>query len=213
MRSIPRPSALKIKAMARRTAKEIENDIFKVVSNIVLRDGLSAVSIKQVAKESRTDVSVLTRRFTDDNGLIKAYTSKFDYFINDVLCRIDMSSCSVIEYFHRMATNLVTNLYQNKEMQEVMLWELRVNNKLTRKSARSRENTLQEIMPNISSKIRLDMGVDPRALLAVLVGGLYYLILRGNRSTFCGIEWNSKKGRELLINSLTDIIEKFLVKE
>lgn len=197
----------------RRTAKEIENDIFKVVSNIVLRDGLSAVSIKQVAKESRTDVSVLTRRFTDDNGLIKAYTSKFDYFINDVLCSIDMSSCSVIEYFHRMATNLVTNLYQNKEMQEVMLWELRVNNKLTRKSARSRENTLQEIMPNISSKIRLDMGVDPRALLAVLVGGLYYLILRGNRSTFWGIEWNSKKGRELLINSLTDIIEKFLVKE
>lgn len=197
----------------RRTAKEIENDIFKVVSNIVLRDGLSAVSIKQVAKESRTDVSVLTRRFTDDNGLIKAYTSKFDYFINDVLCSIDMSSCSVIEYFHRMATNLVTNLYQNKEMQEVMLWELRVNNKLTRKSARSRENTLQEIMPNISSKIRLDMGVDPRALLAVLVGGLYYLILRSNRSTFCGIEWNSKKGRELLINSLTDIIEKFLVKE
>ena len=135
------------------------------------------------------------------------------HFINDVLCSIDMSSCSVIEYFHRMATNLVTNLYQNKEMQEVMLWELRVNNKLTRKSARSRENTLQEIMPNISSKIRLDMGVDPRALLAVLVGGLYYLILRGNRSTFCGIEWNSKKGRELLINSLTDIIEKFLVKE
>lgn len=119
MRSIPRPSALKIKDMARRTAKEIENDIFKVVSNIVLRDGLSAVSIKQVAKESRTDVSVLTRRFTDDNGLIKAYTSKFDYFINDVLCSIDMSSCSVIEYFHRMATNLVTNLYQNKEMQEV----------------------------------------------------------------------------------------------
>lgn len=199
--------------MARRTAKEIEKDIFKVVSNIVLRDGLSAVSIKQVAKESRTDVSVLTRRFTDDNGLIKAYTSKFDYFINDVLCSIDMSSCSVIEYFHRMATNLVTNLYQNKEMQEVMLWELRVNNKLTRKSARSRENTLQEIMLNISSKIRLDMGVDPRALLAVLVGGLYYLILRGNRLTFCGIEWNSKKGRELLINSLTDIIEKFLVKE
>lgn len=197
----------------RRTAKEIENDIFKVVSNIVLRDGLSAVSIKQVAKESRTDVSVLTRRFTDDNGLIKAYTSKFDYFINDVLCSIDMSSCSVIEYFHRMATNLVTNLYQNKEMQEVMLWELSVNNKLTRKSARSRENTLQEIMLNISSKIRLDMGVDPRALLAVLVGGLYYLILRGNQSTFCGIEWNSKKGRELLINSLTDIIEKFLVKE
>lgn len=74
-----------------------------------------------------------------------------------------------------------------------MLWKLRVNNKLTRKSARSRENTLQEIMPNISSKIRLDMGLDPRALLAILVGGLYYLILRGNRSTFCGIDGILKK--------------------
>ena len=172
----------------RRTAKGIENDIFKVVSNIVLRDGLSAVSIKQVAKESRTDVSVLTRRFTDDNGLIKAYANKFDYFINDILCNIDISSCNVIEYFRGMATRHVTNLYQNKEMQEIMLWERRVNNKLTRKSTRSRENTLQEIMPNISSKIRLDMGLDPRALLAILVGGLYYLILRGNRSTFCGID-------------------------
>lgn len=197
----------------RRTAKEIENDMFKVASNIVLRDGLSAVSIKQVAKESRTDVSVLTRRFTDDNGLIKAYASKFDYFINDILCDIDISSCNVIEYFRGITTSLVTNLYQNKEMQEIMLLELRVNNKLTRKSARSRENTLQEIMPNISSKIRLDMWLDPRALLAILVGGLYYLILRGNRSTFCGIDWDSKKGRELLINSLSDIVEKFLIQE
>lgn len=68
-------------------------------------------------------------------------------------------------------------------------------------------------MPNISSKIRLDMGLDPRALLAILVGGLYYLILRGNQSTFCGIDWDSKKGRELLINSLTDIVEKFLIQE
>lgn len=197
----------------RRTAKEIEEDIFKVVSNIVLRDGVAAVSLKQVAKESRTDIAVLTRRFTDDDGLIKAYTSKFDYFLNDILGSVDVNEGSVRDYFHKMATSLVTALHHNKEMQEIMLWELRYNNKLTRKSARSREDTLQEIMPDISSKIRLDMGVNPQALLAVLVGGLYYLILRGNRSTFCGIEWDSKKGRELLINSLLDIIDKFLIQE
>ena len=197
----------------RRAAKEIEEDIFKVVSNIVLRDGVAAVSLKQVAKESRTDIAVLTRRFTDDDGLIKAYTSKFDYFLNDILGSVDVNEGSVRDYFHKMATSLVTALHHNKEMQEIMLWELRYNNKLTRKSARSREDTLQEIMPAISSKIRLDMGVNPQALLAVLVGGLYYLILRGNRSTFCGIEWDSKKGRELLINSLLDIIDKFLIQE
>lgn len=197
----------------RRAAKEIEEDIFKVVSNIVLRDGVVAVSLKQVAKESRTDIAVLTRRFTDDDGLIKAYTSKFDYFLNDILGSVDVNEGSVRDYFHKMATSLVTALHHNKEMQEIMLWELRYNNKLTRKSARSREDTLQEIMPAISSKIRLDMGVNPQALLAVLVGGLYYLILRGNRSTFCGIEWDSKKGRELLVNSLLDIIDKFLVQE
>ena len=171
------------------------------------------MSLKQVAKESRTDIAVLTRRFTDDDGLIKAYTSKFDYFLNDILGSVDVNEGSVRDYFHKMATSLVTALHHNKEMQEIMLWELRYNNKLTRKSARSREDTLQEIMPDISSKIRLDMGVNPQALLAVLVGGLYYLILRGNRSTFCGIEWDSKKGRELLINSLLDIIDKFLIQE
>lgn len=213
MRSIPRPSALRNKEYGKekngkRNRKQYIQSRIQYCS-----EGWIIGCIKQVAKESRTDVSVLTRRFTDDNGLIKAYASKFDYFINDILCDIDISSCNVIEYFRGITTSLVTNLYQNKEMQEIMLLELRVNNKLTRKSARSRENTLQEIMLNISSKIRLDMWLDPRALLAILVGGLYYLILRGNRSTFCGIDWDSKKGRELLINSLTDIVEKFLIQE
>ena len=47
------------------------------------KKGISSVTIKEVSNLSKTDVIVLERRFKNDEGLIKAYTSQFDYFLND----------------------------------------------------------------------------------------------------------------------------------
>ena len=74
--------------LGRRTEKEIEQDVMRAIATIISEKGISSVTIKEVSNLSKTDVIVLERRFKNDEELIKAYTSQFDYFLNDILLLI-----------------------------------------------------------------------------------------------------------------------------
>ena len=67
-------------------------------------------------------------------------------------------------------------IYKNKDMQSIMVWEMYENSSLTRKSARKREVTLKEFLPSFTKQINNEK-ISPRALFAVLTGGLYYVTL------------------------------------
>ena len=53
------------------------------IAHIIEEKGVSSVTIKEVSKVSKTDVIVLERRYKTDEGLVRAYTSQFDFFLND----------------------------------------------------------------------------------------------------------------------------------
>ena len=95
-------------------------------------------------------------------------------------------------------------------MQSIMVWEMYEDSALTRKSARRREDTLTEFLPGFTKLID-EKRIMPEALFAVLTGGLYYILLRGKRSTFCGIDFSTKAGRQLLADTLLEITRKFLI--
>ena len=52
----------------------------------------------------------------------------------------------------------------------------------------------------------IHLDIEPRAVLAVIVAGMYYIILRKERSTFCSIDFNTKKGKRLLADTMVKII-------
>lgn len=199
--------------MARRTQRELDQDILRSISSIVLEQGVFGVTFKEVSKRARAEQSVLVRRFKDEANMIRYYTQQFDYFINNALdIQKEASGLSApLEFFQSLAERFEKSLHHNKEMQEIMKWELLVNSKPTRQSARKREVALSQVLGSITGPIS-DEKVNPNALLAVLVAGLYYLTLREERSTFCGIEFHTKKGRALLVETLVSIVEAFLKK-
>ena len=88
-----------------------------------------------------------------------------------------------------------------KTCNPLWVWEMYENSSLTRKSARKREVTLNEFLPSFTKQINNEK-ISPRALFAVLTGGLYYVLLRGNRSTFCGLDFSTKSGRKLLAETI-----------
>lgn len=51
-----------------------------------------------------------------------------------------------------------------------------------------------------------NLDVNLRAVLAIVVAGMYYIILRKGRSTFCSIDFNSKQGRQLSADTMVKII-------
>jgi hypothetical protein len=88
----------------------------------------------------------------------------------------------------------IAYFFQNKEMQQIMRWQISEPNVIARSLADSRER-LGEEMLGISDPYFKDSGVNFRALLAVIVPGIYYLVLNAkvNGSTFCGIDINKSE--------------------
>ena len=194
----------------RRTARQIERDVMDAIAHIIEEKGVSSVTIKEVSKVSKTDVIVLERRYKTDEGLVRAYTSQFDFFLNDHI-GLDAGQYATSEaFFTDLITRFIDAIYKNKDMQSIMVWEMYEDSALTRKSARRREDTLTEFLPGFAKLID-EKRIMPEALFAVLTGGLYYILLRGKRSTFCGIDFSTKAGRQLLADTLLEITRKFLL--
>ena len=180
------------------------------IAHIIEEKGVSSVTIKEVSKVSKTDVIVLERRYKTDEGLVRAYTSQFDFFLNDHI-GLDAEQYATSEaFFTDLITRFIDAIYKNKDMQSIMVWEMYEDSALTRKSARRREDTLTEFLPGFAKLID-EKRIMPEALFAVLTGGLYYILLRGKRSTFCGIDFSTKAGRQLLADTLLEITRKFLL--
>lgn len=197
--------------MSRRTNKEIERSIYQAAGKIAVQKGVENISLRSVAEEAEMDIGVLNRRFKDDEDLIREYTKRYDFFINDLLVSVNPDEfTSPRSYFESLANVFVKQLHRNKEMQAIMRWEMSYDTALTRRSARKRDELLSEVLPQISSRISPSYGCDPNAILAVLVAGMYYIVLRENRSSFCGIVFNSKEGRKTLSEALSIIIAPFL---
>lgn len=197
--------------MSRRTNKEIERSIYQAAGKIAVQKGVENISLRSVAEEAEMDIGVLNRRFKDDDDLIREYTKRYDFFINDLLVSVNPDEfTSPRSYFESLANVFVKQLHRNKEMQAIMRWEMSYDTALTRRSARKRDELLSEVLPQISSRISSSYGCDPNAILAVLVAGMYYIVLRENRSSFCGIVFNSKEGRKTLSEALSVAIAPFL---
>lgn len=197
--------------MSRRTNKEIERSIYQAASKIAVKKGVEHISLRSVAEEAEMDIGVLNRRFKDDDDLIREYTKRYDFFINDLLVSVNPDEfTSPRSYFESLANVFVKQLHRNKEMQAIMRWEMSYDTALTRRSARKRDELLSEVLPQISSRISPSYGCAPNAILAVLVAGMYYIVLRENRSSFCGIVFNSKEGRKTLSEALSVAIAPFL---
>lgn len=197
--------------MSRRTNKEIERSIYQAAGKIAVKKGVEHISLRSVAEEAEMDIGVLNRRFKDDDDLIREYTKRHDFFINDLLVSVNPDEfTSPRSYFESLANVFVKQLHRNKEMQAIMRWEMSYDTALTRRSARKRDELLSEVLPQISSRISSLYGCDPNAILAVLVAGMYYIVLRENRSSFCGIVFNSKEGRKTLSEALSVAIAPFL---
>ena len=181
----------------------------RAIATIISEKGISSVTIKEVSNLSKTDVIVLERRFKNDEELIKAYTSQFDYFLNENIAINPNDYKNAEAFFMNLIEKFIDAIYKNKDMQAIMVWEMYENSSLTRKSARKREVTLKEFLPSFTKQINNEK-ISPRALFAVLTGGLYYVLLRGNRSTFCGLDFSTKSGRKLLAETIFKIVRQFI---
>lgn len=190
----------------RRSNYAVEKDILDAVALLVKEVGFSKITLPAIAQSANVNLSVIYRHFGTLDNLLDKYTHKFDYWLNNILEATPVNDTdSPSNILQDMAERFIKSLSKDKEMQQLMIWELTEDNKSTRKSAQQRDLTVEKAIP-LYEKFLANADINPRAVLAIVVAGMYYIILRKKRSTFCSIDFSTKQGKQLLADTMVKII-------
>ena len=184
----------------RRKKSDIESLINKAAIHLIKEGGFLNISVRKIAQVAGIEAVVFYNRYKDSNEFIAEFVKKYDYWLGDIIKHIEKEE-NIQEQWVNILTALFDSLQTNKIMQELLKWEMLNTNEISEQTARLREfHTLplvqkyEEYFENSSVKIS--------SLSALIIGGIYYLILHSNASMFGGIDIKTKDGEEKIRNAI-----------
>lgn len=190
----------------KRTKDELEKDIIMAALSIIEEKGFADITLTGITKAANVEPSVFYNRFNTLDHCLDEIVRKYDYWFSDIFqdYKRDLYSEDGYKYiFHE----LFASLSDSKIMQQLLRWELSVNNSTTVRTANLREFHTTPLAENFH-KLFENTSIDIRAISSLIVGGVYYLILHGNLTTFSGIDINTQNGKERIINAINYLAKK-----
>jgi len=191
-----------------RSKKKLINAVGKVLK-IKGYVGLTATNIAKAAGLSRR---LITIYFESVDDLIETYVRNKDYWI-----AASGDAGQMIEENKGQDTKMIINcllqnqldyFYNNAEMQKLILWEISKKTKIMHEVCEDRERLGSKIF-ELTDKELEGKNIDIRAVSALLVAGLYYMVLhaKSTDTLFCEIDINTSEGMDRIKNAISFILE------
>lgn len=189
----------------RRTEEDIKQDLYAAIESLVAQKGFRNIAITEIMKKADVEPSVVYKRYKDIEELFDKFVRQYDYWFYDLTKEYIQEKTPVLS-MKNILVNLADSLYDNQVMQKILAWEISDTNETTSRMSQSRELHSIPLLNFFRGKLPTEINFD--CLTALLIGGIYYLILHRDISTFCGIDFKSGEGKSLLIETIGKIIEK-----
>lgn len=184
----------------RRSKADIEEAINKAAIAQIKKKGFSLAMITDIVKRAKIEPIVFYNRYKNLEEFYDEFVKNYDYWLSD-LFRDSIDDMTTEEGFSNVIEKLLNKLHNDEIMTELLRWEIAEGNHITDRTARLRE--LHAIDMNNAYLTRYGQhDVDAGALTALLVGGIYYMILHRNRSTMGGIDLNRAEGKARIVQAI-----------
>lgn len=184
------------KRRTRRTQIAIERDVLKAVEELIEEVGFRNVTLTGVAERARIEPAVFYRRYANLDELFDHYTHKYDYWLANLAEQMP-KNLNEEDTLKWVLQNLIQALWNNKGMQQLLIWELSDDNPITRRTAGLREMINDSLIQLLEHKFK-ESNLDINPIAATIISGIYYLILHRKRSLFCRVDFNTRDGKERL---------------
>jgi AcrR family transcriptional regulator len=195
-----------------RDKENTKKKFIDAVGRLVVREGFAAVGVNSVAKEAGADKTLIYRYFGDMEGLLAAFISSRDYFSNLQSQLGDPSRINsvdeLIAVMKKIFIGQLREILSNKELREILIWELSADSKAAKMTAKIREKSSVDFVNAVKERFIIE-DVDAEALLSILSASIYYLALRAKTvNVFTGIKFNDEgwQRMEASISSLIDMM-------
>ncbi|MBJ7881636.1 TetR/AcrR family transcriptional regulator [Gelidibacter salicanalis] len=169
--------------------------------------GLSATNIAEAAGLSRR---LITIYFDSVDDLVETYVRNKDYWTTAFRKVEEMTNENkgvggkkMIDY---ILQNQLDYFYNNPEMQKLILWEISEKTKVMYDVSEERERLGSQVFNLVDKEFE---GIDIRAISAILVAGIYYMVLhaKSTDTLFCEIDINQPEGMKRIKNAISLIVE------
>lgn len=188
----------------RRSRNELRAAVLDAVSQLAGEKALAQITIKEVGQRAGIRTDVLRNNFSTIEKILSIYAASVDYWVSDVFDDYHPSARVNEQELRRTLVNLAETLYNNPDMQRILLWELTEDNPNTRRMAASREQLYRDVIEVYHARFRAS-GLQIDAMAALLTAGIYYLVLHRKRSTFWGIDFDKRAGRKRLVEAIDQL--------
>lgn len=190
----------------RRSTKDIEESIINAATRFIETEGFSNLTVTSIMRQAEIEPVQFYNRYDDLNKFIDEYVKKYDYWFSDIVKSQKQYSNDKALYMN-ILVGLFQSLSENKIMQELLKWELANNNETSQRTAQLRELHTLPLCQKFSN-IFSNTDIDIVTISALIIGGIYYLILHDKLSTFS--EESDKQKVIKAISKLSDILFTFI---
>lgn len=189
----------KPKRRKRRTKEGIEELINKAAVTLIESGGFSKLTVRNIAKEVKIEPVVFYNRYNNIEEFIDEFVKKYDYWFTGV-AKTEGTVSNRDEYLH-ILKNLFVSLKENTVMQQLLRWEIFDNNDTTRRTAGLREFHTIPLVDRYKQVFK-DAPFEIEVMSALIIGGIYYLVIHSELTPFAGVNVNSETGHRQILNAL-----------
>ena len=194
----------------RRKKADLDSHLLEAAQEMIKEVGFSNTTVVGIASKANIQASVFYNRFKDLDDFFEKLVREYDYWFNDSI--IIEENLSAIQNYENGMNRLIDSFIENEIMQQLIKWELTSKNFITQRTAENRENNSKYLI-NYFSKDLKNETVDFNVLTSLIIGGIYYLILHRNLSTFTSVDFSTKKGIGLLKSTISSMVRKIYSRE
>ncbi len=187
----------------RRSKADIEEAIHKAAVAQIKKKGFSLALVTDIVKRAKIEPIVFYNRYKNLDEFYDEFVKNYDYWLSDLI-RDSVEEIGSEEGYSNILEKLLTNLMQEEIMTELLRWEIAEGNHITERTSRLRELHAVELI-NSYSNIYQREHFDISAITALIVAGIYYLVLHKDRSTFAGIDINTIPGKRRMLKAIRSI--------
>ena len=192
-----------------RSKQKLINAVGKVLKN----KGYIGLTATNIAKAAGLSRRLITIYFDSVDDLVETYVRNKDYWTaasgnagEMIAENKDRDTRKVIDC---LLQNQLDYFYNNPEMQKIILWEISKKTKIMYEVCNDRERLGSKVFEIVDRELE-GKNIDIRAVTALLIAGVYYMVLhaKSTDTLFCEIDINQPEGMERIKNAISVILEK-----
>lgn len=187
----------------RRSKADIEEAIMKAAVAQIKKKGFSLALVTDIVKKAKIEPIVFYNRYKNLGEFYDEFVKKYDYWLSDFV-RDNLKNMDSPGIYGDVLDKLMRNLLDDPIMVEILRWEISEGNHITERTARLRELHSQELIV-MAGEVDAVPAVDVVAVSALLIAGIYFLVLHKDRSTFGGIDLNTDDGKRRVADACSSI--------